>query len=554
MTSGMLLCLSFILLPPGVMPVSASAVEINVLDFLGAINSGEISNYVAIVSLCIFQTVLVFLLFNSRRKRLQTEEERRALAAIIESSNDAILSETLDGTITSWNAGAEKLYGYLASEVLGRKVSALAATDQLMAESLERVREGNADCLESVRVTRDGRQIDVSISISPIKDEHGTVTGASTIARDITARNRSEQKLRESELRFRMMADTAPVMIWVSGPDNLCTFFNRRWLEFTGRTLEQELGMGWSECIHSEDRLRCLEVHRTACVARQAFTQEYRLKRADGHYRWIADTGVPELMPNGDLAGYIGTCTDITERKQDELVRQHLTSRLLTMQDEERRRVAAELHDGLGQSLSIIRNRAMISLRDNIPEGVVREQLREISATAAEAMVEVRQIAHNLRPFELDRLGLVAAIEAMIQRVSESTSIVLSANLEQIDGMLSPEAETSVYRIVQESLNNVIKHSRATAARIEIRKNGNLVAVSMMDNGIGIPVSSPGNHGRKSGGVGLAGIAERVRALGGSFQIDSQPDEGTRLTVHLESPAAQQKHLQHRSARSVSSY
>jgi len=239
-------------------------------------------------------------------------------------------------------------------------------------------------------------------------------------------------------------------------------------------------------------------------------------------------------MASGDLAGFIGTCLDVTERKEAELVRQQLTSKLLMTQDEERRRVAAELHDGLGQSLAIIRNCAILGLRDNLPKGVVLEQLEEISAAAAAAMIEVRQIAHNLRPFELDRLGLISAIESMIQRVSDSTSIVLTTSLDPVDGFLSPEAETSVYRIVQECLNNVIKHSHATAARIEIRKVGIQIAFSMTDNGIGIPASPLGTNGRKSGGVGLAGIAERIRGLGGSFEIDSRPNQGTKLTIQIE--------------------
>jgi len=220
--------------------------------------------------------------------------------------------------------------------------------------------------------------------------------------------------------------------------------------------------------------------------------------------------------------------------EQADLVRQRLTSKLLMMQDEERQRIAGELHNGLGQSLAIIRNRATLSLRDDTPVEFMQEQLREISATAAAAAIEVRQIAHNLRPYELDRLGLISAIEAMVQRVSESTTIVLSTSLDPIDGLLSPEAETSVYRIVQECLNNVIKHSCATAARIEIRNSGNQLAVSMTDNGIGIPSSPTGGGSRKAGGVGLAGIAERVRALGGSLQIDSLPNQGTKLTIHLE--------------------
>ena len=210
-----------------------------------------------------------------------------------------------------------------------------------------------------------------------------------------------------------------------------------------------------------------------------------------------------------------------------------MTGRLLMLQDEERRRVAGELHDGLGQSLAIIKNRALIGLQDQTNHERAMDQLGEIAETATGAILEVREIAHNLRPYQLDRLGLVAAIKHMITRVSESTVLNVASDMEKIDGLLSPEAETSVYRIVQEGLNNVVKHSSATNARVEIKRDGGQLAISVHDNGKGISPSAPSGNGAK-GGFGLAGIAERVRLLGGSFAIDSQPSSGTILTVLLE--------------------
>ena len=133
---------------------------------------------------------------------------------------------------------------------------------------------------------------------------------------DITERKSADEALRESEARFHTMADTAPVMIWMADTDKLCTFFNKGWLDFTGRALEQEVGNGWAEGVHREDFDHCLEVYIKSFDARQEFTMEYRLRRYDGEYRWVLDHGVPRFALDSTFLGYIGTATDITESKR----------------------------------------------------------------------------------------------------------------------------------------------------------------------------------------------------------------------------------------------
>jgi PAS domain S-box-containing protein len=149
-------------------------------------------------------------------------------------------------------------------------------------------------------------------------DEHGKPAFARGVSRDITRRKIAEVELRESEARFRTVADAAPVMIWMSGPDKLCNFFNKGWLDFTGRTMEQELGNGWAEGVHSDDLEHCLEVYGTSFNARQPFTMEYRFRRNDGEYRWVLDTGTPRFDTDGVFVGYIGSCIDMTEQKRTE--------------------------------------------------------------------------------------------------------------------------------------------------------------------------------------------------------------------------------------------
>jgi len=144
------------------------------------------------------------------------------------------------------------------------------------------------------------------------------------IYRDITERKRSEERLRESEARFQAMADTAPVMIWMTGTDGLCNYFNKPWLDFTGRTMEQEVGTGWIQGVHPDDVQGCFDGFLPAFHARKPFRMEYRLRRVDGEYRWVIESGIPRYTGAGEFSGYIGSNIDITDLKRAQEERERL--------------------------------------------------------------------------------------------------------------------------------------------------------------------------------------------------------------------------------------
>jgi signal transduction histidine kinase len=219
----------------------------------------------------------------------------------------------------------------------------------------------------------------------------------------------------------------------------------------------------------------------------------------------------------------------VTVLKRAHHVQEAFSRRLIESQEQDRKRIAAELHDGLGQSLVIIKNRAVLSLtaRDDYERAF--DQLDEIAGAATEALNEVKEITYNLRPYQLDRLGLTKAIESMLRRAS-SDATEFSYEIDSIDGAFAEDSEINVYRIVQESVNNIIKHANAKLAKIRIQRRERAVEISIEDNGKGFDMAKTNADGS---GFGLLGIAERARILKGEFHIYSTAGKGTIISIKL---------------------
>lgn len=467
-------------------------------------------------------------------ERKEAEEVRFRHAAIVESSDDAIISLNLDGAILSWNIGAQRMYGYAENEVLGRPIFVIVPPELQEEEQgfLEQVRAGwGMEHHETVRITKEGKPIHVSLTISPLRDWAGKIVGASKIGRDITLQKQAEATLRESEERFRIVANTAPVMIWMAGRDGPCSYFNQTWLKFTGRSVDEELGTGWTEGIHAEDVEACLETYRAAFDRRQSFEREYRLRRLDGEYRWIFDLGVPQFHPDGSFAGYIGSCIDVTERKLAEEALSTVSRRLIEAHEEERTWVARELHDDVNQRLAFLAVTLDVLKRD-LPAsaGEVLRRMGEVRQQIKDLGLDIQALSHRLHSSKLEYLGLDGAAGSFCREFSERQRVEIDFQSEGIPKTLPEEASLCLFRVLQEALQNAAKHSGSQHYQVSLTSSLNEVRMTISDGGIGFDAE----EAMKGRGIGITSMRERLKLVDGELSIDSEPHKGT--VVHARVP------------------
>ena len=348
--------------------------------------------------------------------------------------------------------------------------------------------------------------------------------------------------LSESEARFRSMADTAPVMIWMSDTTRRCTYFNKPWLDFTGRTIEQELGDGWAEGVHPDDRVRCLKDFVTAFESRKHFETEYRRRQRDGNYRWILDCGNPRTAPDDSFIGYIGSCIDIDERKQaeEELRASHeqqrdLASRLLRAQEVERRRLAREMHDDLTQRLAVMA--IDVGKLEQQPDlsGITVVSLRRTREQLVTLSEDVHDLSRQLHPSILDDLGLVDALRSECDRFSRQEGIVVSYQADAVPSGLPRDHALCLYLIAQEALRNVMRHAGTNRAEVALTTCESEVLLTVCDEGKGFDLTAT----RSYHGLGLISMEERARLIGAELNIQSEPGKGTIVSVLLPQQGSQ---------------
>jgi PAS domain S-box-containing protein len=476
-------------------------------------------------------------------ERRQAEEVLARHSAIVESSIDAIISMDLEGVLLSWNPAAQRMYGYTKEEAIGRSI-AIITPPNLYREGtdiLRRIGAGESiENYETVRVSKGGNKIAISITASPVRDPEGKIVGVSKIARDITASKQAAAALRESEERFRLVANTAPVMIWMSGQDKLCTYFNQGWLDFTGRTLEAEIGNGWTKSVHPEDLKECLEVYTKAFDQRKPFRMEYRLRRYDGEYRWIFDQGVPRFNVDGSFAGYIGSCIDVADRKFAEEALSTVSRKLIEAQEEDRAWIARELHDDINQRIALLAA-SLAHLKQALPGSAIETNrlIDDLCDQAISLGMDVQSLSHHLHSSKLDYLGLKVAAAGLCKEFSDQHAVKIDFHSDEIPNNLPKEVSLCLFRVLQEALQNAMKHSGSKHFQVTLAASTDQILLIVDDFGIGFDLEKAAN----ARGVGLTNMRERLKLVQGELSIASRPGVGTvvraRVPLSTDTESAQ---------------
>ncbi len=512
--------------------------------------------------------VLIMNITDRKRTEQALRESEERFRHLFEQASDGIVMADMTGRYLDVNNRACHMLGYSRSELFDMRV-----TDLLDPHDLPRLRAIRAELLEGHRHTgewklrrKDGGTVSVEISAKLQPDQRWHA-----IVRDITERKRAEAGLRESEAYFRMLADATPVLVWKAGTDRLCSWFNRSWLEYTGRTLDDELGVGRTDSVHPDDRAEFLKAYNAHFSRHKPFELEYRLRRQDGTYGWILDRGVPLMTETGTFSGYLGAAIDITDRKRTEeqlqqwtvelekrvdertqaLVRSQarlraLASDLSRTEQQERRRLATELHDYLAQLLVVGRMK-LSQARPQVRDTKTEQLLSETDEMLTQSLNYTRFLVAELSPQILYQFGLPAALKWLAgQMKTHGLAVAIQCEIDQLP--LAEERAVILYQSVRELLFNIVKHAGTNEATVALAcSRDNLVTITVADEGCGFnPAALLETDRHHPGQFGLFNVQERVEAVGGHLDLQSAEGKGT--TIILSVPNEPSLNLAQRSA------
>jgi PAS domain S-box-containing protein len=486
---------------------------------------------------------------------------------LLDRSLDGILAFDQDLRYTFWNRAMERISGLPRERVLGKRATELLAfleetgEEQFLRDAL--AGKSTMSVERPFRIPESGRRGLFEASYTPVRDVRGAVIGGIGVIRDISERRLAEERLRETEARFRIMADCAPVMLWMAGTDAKCDFFNKGWLDFTGRPLEQEVGDGWAEGVHPVDFQGCIDTYMEAFAARQSFRMEYRLRRHDGDFRWVLDQGTPRYSPHGEFAGYIGSCVDVTDFKAAAALLQKSNEEL----EERVEQRTSQLQEAVTQleafSHSVAHDiRTPIRALSGYSQVLLDEHARQLDENGRDAARRISRAARQIEALVRDLLaysklsqGEIQLEKIELEELARETLELMKADISERGGEVRVESalpavqahRLTLGQVMMNLLSNALKFVAPTVRpRVVIAAlvADDKVRMLFQDNGIGI---APEYHQKifriferlhlakeyPGTGIGLAIVKRAMERMGGRVGVDSEPGRGSLFWIEL---------------------
>ncbi|HEX9110804.1 MAG TPA: PAS domain S-box protein [Terriglobales bacterium] len=461
------------------------------------------------------------------------------LASIVDSSDDAIIGKTLEGIITSWNRAAEAMYGYPADEVIGKNISILVPQNRAdeIPRILERIQRGErVEHFESIRIAKDKRRLNVSVTVSPIRGADGRIVGASAIARDITAIERARLALQESESTAHAFFQSAAQAIFIVDSAGIIVMANPATEKMFGYAVSELIGKPVEILVpqqflagHKEHRDRYF---RSPQMRPMGLGLDLQARRKDGAEFFVEISLSFIRAAQGTLG--VALVTDISKRRADEqAIRQQgeelraLAARMMTAQDDERRRIARDLHDDLSQSLAFLAmDLGKLATKPGMQDLVA--DIRPLQLRAAEAAESVRRVSHQLHPSILDDIGLEAALEQYCEEFERRSGIATKFTSHNVPEPLQREVASSIYHIAQECLRNVSKHAHTKTVSVTIEFVDQVLRLIIKDQGVGWTTEQP-----EPSGIGIVAMRERAHLVNGKLSIHSKTGAGTEVSVDV---------------------
>jgi PAS domain S-box-containing protein len=341
-------------------------------------------------------------------------------------------------------------------------------------------------------------------------------------------KRKAEAVLRESEKRFQVMADTTPSLIWMCDAQGKMTYLNERRIAFTGPEPDAGFGDTWIAYVHPDDQMKILESLSRALETRQPFSQEYRLRRSDGVYRWMFDVASPRVNGDGSFGGFIGSAIDTTDQKLAQEALEKVSGQLIDAQEKERSRIARDLHDDICQRLALLSMEIeQANRRSDGSPATTKKSLEDIRKHCSEIAGDVQSLSHQLHSSRLDSLGIVAAIRGFCGELSKQHEIAIEFSEADVPAHLPKDICLCLFRVAQEALHNAVKYSRVSQFTVELSGVEGGVQLMVSDAGAGFDVQAA----KKNGGLGLLSMQERIRLVDGSFSVESKPWQRTRVVA-----------------------